>query len=184
MTSSNPKPSQPIETYREYLHLLARIQLRAELQGQLEPSDLVQETLLKAHQKFDQFRGKSDKELAAWLRRILATTLVDAARKLRPDKTGDPRLEHAIEESSHRLEAWLADDSDSPSEHAMRQEDLLILSNAIAQLPDDQRTAVELKHIQGWSVEAISQFMGKNRVAVGGLLRRGVKKLRESLRES
>src|SRR5207248_450819 len=120
-------------------------------------------------------KGGTDRELAAWLRQILANTLIDAARKLRPEKAAGPRLEYAIEESSLRLEAWLADSSNSPSDHAMRQENLLALSNAMARLPEDQRTALELKHLQGWSVEAISQVMGKSRLAVGGLLRRAVK---------
>jgi RNA polymerase sigma-70 factor (ECF subfamily) len=173
-----------VEKYRDYLHLLARIQLRAHWQGLLDPSDLVQETLLKAHRKRDQFSGRTDKELAAWLRQILANTLTDAARKLRPETMGGQRLDQSLEESASRVEAWLAADGQSPSEHAIRQEELLELSHALAQLPEDQRTALELKHLQGWSLEAISRSMGRTKLSVGGLIRRGVKKLREILRDS
>jgi RNA polymerase sigma-70 factor (ECF subfamily) len=170
--------------FRPYLHLLARLQLRNELQGKLDASDLVQETLLKAHKKREQFAGHSDRELAAWLRQILANTLTDAARKLRPDVPLGLPLERALEESSARLEAWLAGKEAAPGERAIRQEELLELSQALEQLPRDQRTAVELKHLQGWSMEAISQRMGRTRVAVGGLLRRAMDNLRERLRES
>jgi RNA polymerase sigma-70 factor (ECF subfamily) len=174
-------PASPLEEYRAYLHLLARVQLRAERQGKLDASDLVQETLLKAHHKRDQFRGGTDQEMAAWLRQILAHTMADATRRLRLEETYGPHLESSLDESASRLEAWLATDSSSPSEHAIRQEQLLRLVQALGQLPEDQRTAVELKHLQGWSMEAIGTHMGKTRAAVGGLLRRAVKELRAIL---
>jgi RNA polymerase sigma-70 factor (ECF subfamily) len=176
----------PLEAYRDYLRLLARLQLHQSLQGKLDPSDVVQETLLKAHANWGQFRGEGSAELAGWLRRILANTLNDAVRAFNNgarDVVREQALEQSLEESSSRLEAWLAADADSPSQQAVRQEELLQLSKALAQLPEDQRLAVELKHLQGCSVETISTNMNRSKTAVGGLLRRGVKKLRELLNE-
>jgi DNA-directed RNA polymerase specialized sigma24 family protein len=59
-----------LEHYRDYLRLLAR----------LDPSDIVQQTLLQAHQALDQFQGEGDAALAAWLRQILARNLAMALR--------------------------------------------------------------------------------------------------------
>jgi RNA polymerase sigma-70 factor, ECF subfamily len=72
---------QLLESYRQYLKLLARTGIDASLQGKADPSDLVQETFLKAHQHFGQFRGQSEAELTAWQRRILARNLAVLTRR-------------------------------------------------------------------------------------------------------
>jgi len=176
-----------LEPYRDYLRLLARMQMSRQLQGQLDSSDVVQLTLLRALEKIGQFRGQTEAELAGWLRRILANQLTNALRRLKRGGGAaglERSLEAAVEDSSVRLEAWLAANQSSPSEHAMRQERLLRLSAALAQLPEDMRVALELKHLQGCSVEVISQNLGRTKQAVGGLLYRGLKRLRELLDES
>src|SRR5947209_20471729 len=72
-----------LDSYRNYLRLLARTGLDASLRAKADPSDLVQDALFKAAQHFGQFRGATDAELAAWLRRILARCLADLARRYR-----------------------------------------------------------------------------------------------------
>jgi RNA polymerase sigma-70 factor (ECF subfamily) len=175
------------ERFRDYLLLLARKHLGGDLRGQLTPSDIVQQTLLEAHRKRGQFRGQSDAELAAWLRQMLAFGIADALRaqgRAKRDAARERSLEAALEASSARLADWLAADQSSPSQRAVRQEELLRLAGALARLPEDQRTAVELKHLHGRPVADIAQAMGRSETAVGGLLRRGMTRLRELLADS
>jgi RNA polymerase sigma-70 factor (ECF subfamily) len=183
----NPKArAWHLESYRDYLRLLAGLQLPPILRGKVDPSDMVQDTLLKAHQKVDQFRGHSEAELAVWLRRILLNRLTEAVRQIGTwarHRTERQALEVSLEQTSARLEAWLASEQSSPSEKAIRHEELLRLTQAILELPQHQRLALELKHLQSWSVEAIARHMGLSKLAVGGLLRRGMKKLRELMDE-
>jgi RNA polymerase sigma-70 factor, ECF subfamily len=172
----------PLDRFRSYLHLLARVQLGDRPRARLDASDLVQQTLLEAHRKRDQFRGATAAELAGWLRRLLACEIADARRGLGRGKR-DIGRERAIEELlggvSSRLEAGLAAPHSSPPDRADRGEQALRLADALEQLPDDQRRAVELKHLRGSSVAEIAAQLGRTETAVGGLLRRGMTRLRE-----
>jgi RNA polymerase sigma-70 factor (ECF subfamily) len=178
-------PARSVEEFQGYLLVLARLQIDPRLQGRLDPTDVVQQTLLKAHEKRDQFRGHSDGERAAWLRTILAHTIGEAVRKL--DRGGgrvEQSLDAALEQSSRRLEAWLADSDTSPSRRVDRNEQLLRLADAVAQLPEDQRRAVEMRHLEGLAVAEIARRLDRSTAAVGGLLQRGLKALRGMLEET
>jgi RNA polymerase sigma-70 factor (ECF subfamily) len=186
MTQDVVPQGPPLERYREYLLVLARVQLSPLLQGKVDPSDVVQETLLKAHENQGQFKGTSEAELAAWLRRILTNTMIDAGRRFSADgrDVGREFSLEAIEQSSARLEALLAGSPSTPSQKGMHEERLVRLAAALEQLPEDQRRAVELHHLQGYKVEAVAGQLGRTKQAVGGLLRRGMSRLRQLLDKS
>jgi len=172
----------PLGRYHDYLLLLARLQLDPRLRGKLDPSDVVQQTLLQAHQKQDQFRGQNDAERAAWLRAILANTMAEAVRRYgrqQRDVALERSLEAAMAESSARLEACLGASQPSPSQEAVRHEELARLAAALARLPEDQRQAVELHHLQGCPVAEVGRQLGRSKESVAGLLFRGIRKLRE-----
>ena len=97
-----------LERCREYLRLLARLQLDPLLHGKLDASDVVQQTLLSAYEKRDQFRGETEAEFLGWLRQILANHLAGSVRRygaaLR-DVRREHSLEASLEESAARLDA-------------------------------------------------------------------------------
>lgn len=152
------------------------------MQSKLDPSDIVQETLLKAYQAISQFQGKTEAELLGWLRSILANTMMDAIRKFhRQMGAVEVSVERDLEQSSAHLERWLGSEDLSPAQHAQRQEELVHLAEALAKLPEDQQKAVELRYLQGYSVRQIGEHLSRSRTAVAGLLQRGLKKLRAEL---
>ena len=173
--------------FRDYLHLLARVQLGPQVQGKLDASDVVQQTLLEAHQKRDQFRGGTPQELLGWLRKLLACTLADALRTLgraKRDVARERSLEAALEQSAERLQDCLAAQQSSPSEQAGRREQEVRLAEALAKVPEAQRLALVLRHCQGLSVAEISQQLGRSPAAVAGLIKRGAQQLRELLQDA
>ncbi len=100
---------EQIVRFRPYLLFLARLTTDRRLQSKLDPSDLVQQTMLQAHGNFDQYRGTSDDELAAWLRQILANVVAERQRHFgrgKRDVSRERSFENALAESSLRLEGW------------------------------------------------------------------------------
>jgi RNA polymerase sigma-70 factor (ECF subfamily) len=175
-----------IEDYRDYLLLLVRHQLGSRLRAKVDASDVVQQAILQAHQRRTQFRGETEGEWLGWLRAILANALAAAARRF-DTQARDPgrerSLEGELERSSSRLESLLVADQTSPSERAVRGEELLRLTHAIARLPEEQRRAVELHYLKGLAVAEVAEEIGRTRPAAVGLLFRGLKRLRELLRD-
>jgi RNA polymerase sigma-70 factor (ECF subfamily) len=184
MNPNVPKREVDLEKFRAYLDLLIRRRLDGRLQGKLDASGVVQQTLLEAHQGLADFRGNCEAEVAAWLRKILTRNLTDEVRKLSAGKRDLDRersLEQAVEQSSANLASWLAQEQSSPSQKAVQQEQLLDMVAALARLPDDQRTAIELHHLEGWTLAEVATHMQRSKEAVAGLLFRGLKRLRELL---
>lgn len=172
--------------FREYLMVLARVQLARSPHRKLEASDVVQATLLEAHRKRDQFRGGGPAEMAGWLRRMLACNLVDAGRALgraRRDSARERSLEDQLGDSSALLGAILAAPQSTPSRAAERHEQAVLLADALARLPDSQREALTLRHCQGLALEEIGRRMDRTPAAVAGLLKRGLRQLRTLMEE-
>jgi RNA polymerase sigma-70 factor (ECF subfamily) len=176
--------AEALEPFRHYLLVLAKLHLDVRLRGKLDPADLVQQTLLRAYPAMDQIRSREPAVVAAWLRRILARTLADTARHYDADKRAvdlEQSLSADLDKSASGLADWIAADQTSPSERAERNEDLLKLADALAELPDAQREVVVLKHLQGKTLAEIAKATERTVPAVVGLLRRGLESLRERM---
>src|SRR5437660_3165896 len=142
---------QLLELYRRYLALLARVQIGKRLQGKVDASDIVQETFLDAHRNFAHFRGVSEAQLVQWLRQILAAKLADLLRRYLGAQGRDVRLEREIEDafehSAVLLDRGLVAPQSSRSQQIVRREQAVLLADALAQLTDDYREVLVLRHL-------------------------------------
>lgn len=177
-----------LELYRNYLYLLARTQIDMHLQRRANPSDLVQETFLEAYRDFGQFRGKTEKELLAWLRRILVHNLgrlvekqvLAQKRSVRREVSLHGRLAE-LERSSAGFEAALISQLSSPSAQVQRRELAAVLADQLAQLPPAYREVIVLRNLEGLAFGEVGRRMERTSGAVRMLWMRALDRLRELL---
>jgi RNA polymerase sigma-70 factor (ECF subfamily) len=176
-----------LERYRQYLTLLARMEIGRTLRVKFGASDVVQETFLEAHRDFGGFRGTTPGELAAWLRTLLARNLANQVRRYRGTRRRDVRLEQgmaaALGRSSDRLAASLVAPVASPREEAARGEAAILLADALARLPADYRDALVFRNLEELSFPEVAERMGKTVDSVKKLWARGLAQLRTIMRE-
>jgi RNA polymerase sigma-70 factor (ECF subfamily) len=174
-----------LERYRNYLALLARLQIGRRLQGKVDACDLVQETFLKAHRDFDMFRGTSEKEWLAWLRQILAMSLAQLVRHYcgtgRRNLALERRLAVELDQSSNALDRALFAQQSSPSQQAARREQAVLLADALEELPPAYREVIILSHLEGLAFPEIARRMERTVDSVKHLWARALDKLRRVL---
>jgi RNA polymerase sigma-70 factor, ECF subfamily len=176
---------QLLQGFRNYLTMLARLQIGRRLQGKVDAADLVQETFLQAHRHFPHFAGTSEGELVSWLRQILATTTAALLRSYLGRKCRDLRLEQELalelDQSSRCLDRALHAPTSSPSHQAARREQAVLLASALEQLPAAYREVIILRHLEGMTFPEVAGRMGRSLDSVKNLWARGLAQLRRSL---
>jgi RNA polymerase sigma-70 factor (ECF subfamily) len=174
-----------LEMYRNYLALLARLQIGRRLRGKVDPEDLVQETFLKAHRDFPLFRGTQEAQLTRWLREILSASLAMAVRRYLGTQRRDVRLEReladAVDESSRVLDGGLIASQSTPSQRAIRQEQAVLLADELEKLPPDYREVIVLRHLEELSFPEVARRMGRTVDSVQKLWVRALARLRQTL---
>jgi RNA polymerase sigma-70 factor, ECF subfamily len=176
---------QLLAIYRNYLRLLARLEIGGRLQAKVDASDLVQETMLEAHKNYANFRGATEAEFTAWLRQIMAAVLCGLLRKYFGTQKRDIRLERSLREnfdnSSILLGKGLIDLHSSPSQQASRREQAVLLADALENMPEDYRETLVLRHMEGLSFPEIARRMERTQDSVEKLWVRGLSRLRKEM---
>jgi RNA polymerase sigma-70 factor (ECF subfamily) len=176
---------QALEGCRQYLLAVAKHALPPDLQGKVGPSDLVQDTLLKAQQEFHRFDGATESQLLAWLRAILLNHAANCARRFATDMRAVGR-EVALDANNSR-EAWAncaSAPGPSPSEAFLAQERDEALEEALTQLPEHYRQVVQRHNQENLSFEDIGRLTGQTADAVRKIWVRALRRLRQFLEGS
>lgn len=176
-----------IERHRDYLILLARVQIGRLLRGKIDPEDVLQEASLEAHRGIARFRGSSERAFRSWLRQILAAVLSNQVRRYRGTKGRDPRLERSLvddlDRSSRALDRGLVAAQSTPSQSASRRERALLLAEALGRLPDDYREVILLRHLDDLGFGEVAARMGRTEDSVKNLWVRALARLRRILED-
>jgi RNA polymerase sigma-70 factor (ECF subfamily) len=176
-----------LESYRNYLRVLARIEIGRRLQGKLDASDLVQDAFLEAHRNFKLFAGTREPEFASWLRQILAARVCNLVRHYFGTQARDVRLEREVaadlDNSSRMLEHGLAAPAESPSQEAARREQSTLLADALERLPAHYRDVLVLRHLEGLTFPEVARRMERTQDSVEKLWLRALSQLRKQIAE-
>lgn len=180
-----------LQLYRNYLTILATAQLDARLRRRMSPSDLVQEAMLGAFRDFSQFCGSTERELLAWLRRILIHCLHHAyerhiragRRDLRREVSLDA-LDRSLDRSAARMRQDIVDEQSSPSAPTHERERAVEMADKLAVLRPDYRDVIVLRNLQGLSFEEIAERLHRKPGAVRMLWLRAIEKLRHAYEEA
>ncbi len=173
------------EQYRGFLLMLAHRYLSERLRRRIDPADVVQITFLEAQRDLASFRGQSPAEFAGWLRGMLKNNVATAVtRHVTAQKRSLKREVNAGARPTGKDSAgagWiqqLPGSTTSPSGVAIRAEAVVVLIEALHQLPETQAEAIRLRYMEGLPLVEIVERTGKSETAVAGLLKRGLQKLR------
>jgi RNA polymerase sigma-70 factor (ECF subfamily) len=151
----------------------------------VDAADLVQDTFLEASRTFGRFRGTTERELVSWLRRLLASHLAMQVRRYYSTSRRDVRLERQLvldlDRSSQALDQGLAARRSSPSQQAARREQAVLLANALAELPEDYREVLILRHLEELTFPVVARRMGRTLDSVEKLWTRALPRLRRLL---
>jgi RNA polymerase sigma-70 factor, ECF subfamily len=179
---------QLLEHFRNYLALLARMQIGRRLQGKVDAADLVQESFLAAHRDFGQFRGKTEAEFVSWLRQILAAKVIDLVRRYCSTQRRDVRLERQLadelDQSSRAMGLVLVAKHSSPSQQAVRREQAVLLADALKSLPADYAEVIILHHLEGRSFPEVARLMSRSLDSVKKLWVRALARMRDLLEDT
>ncbi len=179
---SNEALGRLLEQYRGYLLMLAHRYLSEPLRRRVDPLDIVQLTYLEAKRDLHQFRGDTPAEFAGWMRGMLKNNVASAVTRHITTQKRSLRREVNSQDDRGSGGGWLQQlpgGSTSPSGVAIRGEAVVELLEALHELPETQAEAIRLRYMEGLPLVEITERMGKSDTAVAGLLKRGLKKLRD-----
>jgi len=149
-----------IRTYSRRVYVVAY----AILQNASEAEDIVQDTFLKAHHQRSKLR--EPEKFPAWLLTVTRNGARDRLRRRRPQADAET------------FDTLVDPSAATPGSAMEKEEHQAHLRRALATLPEEHRTALTLRYLEGLDYRAIETAMGLSNGALRGILGRALGTLR------
>jgi len=140
-----------------------------------DAQDCLQDAMVRIYRSISSFKGQSS--FGTWVYRITMNTCLDELRRRKSRQAVS--LDNLVESGFSP-----SDNVNTPEKQAVSSEQRRVLDRAIASLPEDMRSAIVLRDIQGFSYEEIAEAHGANIGTIKSRISRGREKLRQILREN
>jgi RNA polymerase sigma-70 factor (subfamily 1) len=172
------------EEYTPFLRAMITKLMGPSLYRTLEPEDVIQETLLVAAARFEEFHGVEDHEIRAWLATLARHKVVDLARhnaRLKRALKGRLSLDEPQPTTGHPLSELLSADICTASQIAIKRELTGRLAQALTLISPHEAAVLRMRYVDGMTLESIGQQIGMGRNGVRGIIVRGLRNLRRIL---
>jgi len=163
------------EKYRNRLAVIIHCRLGANLRRDADVDDVLQETLLRAFRKIEDFEYKAPGSFMGWLARISDHVIVDMARAQNRQKRAGEHLRFRSESNPGGPEPA---DSYTPSRIFRENESLGKFVETLERLPEDYRRVILLAKVEGLTTSEVAQRLEKSNEATSLLLHRAIKRLK------
>ena len=178
---------QLLDRYRDYLRRMVAVRLDRRLAARVDVSDVVQETLVEAARRLDDYLRERPIPFYGWLRQLAGERIVDAHRRHVTTQRRSVTLEHRELElpdaSADQLVRRLFAADTSPSNRMIRQERHERLKEALASLPQRDREVLVMRHLEQLSTSEIAAMLEITEPAVKSRLLRALIRMREQMGE-
>ena len=168
-----------LDAHRDYLRGAAERLLNPRVAARIDASDVVQQTCLSIHKRIREFDGDDAAQFVAWLRQVHEHNIQNVVRdQLHTQKRAADRDEQISDRDVQAAR------QSSPSLRAMRGEEAVRLSRALAHLPDDEQQALRLRYLEGRTLAEVCNEMDLTKDALVWLMKRAMGNVRKQLDET
>ncbi|MGD9853600.1 MAG: sigma-70 family RNA polymerase sigma factor [Planctomycetaceae bacterium] len=184
-----PAVNALMERHREALRRMVAARMDRGMAQRVDASDIVQETLIEAHRRLNDYLKDGPMPFHLWLRQIAKDRLIDAHRRNRAQRRDVGREQSLApaartDQSSLDLAAQLCDMELTPAAHALRQELESRFWSALAMLDEPDREIVLLRHQEQLGNGETADLLGLSPAAAGMRYLRAIRRLRSALGET
>src|SRR4051794_27603180 len=176
-----------LDRHREPVRRLIDLRLDPAIVQRVDASDVVQEVLLEASKRLQEYLRKPSMPFHLWLRHLAQDHLIDAHRRHhQAQKRGVDREQPLVpaafaDRSSIELAAQFIDPELTPASAAMQQELQRRLHAAITQLNDDDRDIILMRHFEQLSNQEVALLLTLTEAAASMRYLRALRRLRALL---
>jgi RNA polymerase sigma-70 factor (ECF subfamily) len=173
--------------HREPVRRMIGLRLDPAIAARLDASDVVQDVLLEASRRLDDYLRDPAMPFHLWLRHIARDHIIDAHRRHRlAQRRGVDREQPAVpaafaDHSSLELAAQFLDQELTPASAAIRREMERRLHAAIAELDEDDREMVLMRHFEQLSNQEVAAVLGLTEAAASMRHLRALRRLKALL---
>src|SRR5258708_24020936 len=177
------------DRHREELRNMIRARMDQNRARRVDASDVVQDVLLEASQRLDDYIRDPKLPFGLWLRQMAQDRIIDLHRRHRVARRRSldreqQRAGHSADQSSLDLAAQLHDPELTPAAATLRKELHQRFVEAIDRLEDEDRQILLMRHFEQLTNREAAELLGLSPPAAGMRHLRALRRLREVLGET